>query len=102
MADPCAQIPITFASYQRCSRTLVKGELKRVMQRGPLVGYYIACPACGFAQSYLDDEVHYVEQPVEIDGLVYMHATGMRDPGVCLSCNRRIVIADGFVSAYEG
>ncbi len=58
-----ARVELTHASYQKCSRTLERGEVKRVMQRGPLVGYFLACPACGFSASYLHDAVGYVEDP---------------------------------------
>jgi hypothetical protein len=54
-----ARAELTVASYQKCSRLLAKGEVKRVMQRGPLVGYFLACPACGFSASYLEDDAGF-------------------------------------------
>lgn len=58
-----ARAPLTAESYRRCRDELLPGQLKRVSV-GPnraLVGYVIACPACGVARPYLDDEVGFQE-----------------------------------------
>lgn len=103
MPTTVARVPLTFASFQKCSRELERGEVKRCMQRGPLplVGYFLACPACGYSASYLDCEVGFVEEPVEIDGLAYKRVVMIERPPACFSCKRLLVIADGFFEARE-
>lgn len=58
-----ARVPLTAASYRRCRDELRPGQVKRV-SAGPrrvLVGYVVACPACGVARPHLGDEVGFVE-----------------------------------------
>lgn len=52
---------IAFAPARLCFRRLRRGDCKRVMPVGPLVGYYICCPACGRTFQYLADVVGFVE-----------------------------------------
>lgn len=40
-------LPIRYAPPMQCSRDLEKGEVKRIVSGRVLVGYYVACPACG-------------------------------------------------------
>lgn len=82
-------VPLTAASYQKCSRTLARGEVKRVMQRGPLVGYYIGCPACGFVGCHLDDECGFVEA-TGIGGRPMVVA--IQRPPRCYRCQRVLVV----------
>lgn len=96
-----AQARLTFASFQKCTRELAKGELKRVVQRGPLIGYFMACPACGFSASYLDSECGFIERAVEVDGVQYMRAVGVQRPPVCFHCRRLITINGDMFEAHE-
>lgn len=96
-----AQSPLTFASFQKCSRELVRGELKRVVQRGPLVGYFMACPACGFSASYLESECGFIEEPVIVEGKSYMRAVGVTRPPPCFKCRCKLTITDGNFEAYD-
>lgn len=59
-----ARVPLTAASYRRCRDELRPGQVKRV-SAGPrrvLVGYVVACPACGVARPYLDEDVGFREE----------------------------------------
>ena len=65
MSLVAAWVPLTAESYRRCRDELLPGQVKRVSV-GPhraLVGYVIACPACGVARPYLDDDVGFAEGP---------------------------------------
>lgn len=90
-----ARAELTAASFRTCSRELAKGQVKRCMQRGPLVGYYIACPGCGFIATYLHEDVGYVETPT--DPLTYpKKLIKIERPPKCYSCKRSIsVVIDG-------
>lgn len=93
--------PLTVAAYQKCTRLLVKGEVKRVMQRGPLVGYFIACPACGFSASYLHDEVTYVEELAPA-GTWPHKLVGIEKPPVCFKCHAYLCVEGGVLVARGG
>jgi hypothetical protein len=59
-----ARAPLTAESYRRCRDELCPGQVKRV-SAGPrrvLVGYVVACPACGAARPYLDEDVGFREE----------------------------------------
>lgn len=63
LALVAARVPLTAESYRRCRDELLPGQLKRVSV-GPvrvLVGYVVACPACGAARPYLDEDVGFRE-----------------------------------------
>lgn len=81
---------VVSVSLRKCSRLLEPGELKRVPQLGPLVGYFIACPACGFPAPYLDDEVGYVEEPPKektlYAGSPQRELRGLERPPRCFRC----------------
>lgn len=103
-----ARAPLTVASYAKCSRLLSRGEVKRVTQRGPLVGYVIACPACGFSAPYLDGPssagpgAGYVEDPpagpllVPGTGRILVRTT---NDSTCFRCKRALRVRDGVVEA---
>lgn len=81
------------AQVVKCSRRLTPGEVRRTLTNGPLVGYHLACPSCGFIalQQDLHDEVGFEER----DG----HLVGMREAYRCVLCHRTVTIADGIISA---
>lgn len=87
--------PLTIAAYQKCSRLLAKGEVKRVMQRGPLVGYFIACPACGFSASYLDDACGYIEQHLSPKERIPHRLVGITKPPMCFKCHGYLCVEGG-------
>lgn len=106
-----ASFPLTVASYKKCARLLGKGEVKRAQQRGPLIGYTIGCPACGFSGSYVDQDcgsqkgVGYVEDPPK-EVLIHDLTTrrqllGMTRTPTCLRCRRVIRIFEGQLQAVE-
>ncbi len=64
---------------------------KRYMSAGPLFGYIIACPACGFQEMHEHRAAGYVE--------VDECATMTEKPVRCLNCSRVISIAGGVVLA---
>lgn len=89
--DEIFSAELTLASYQTCSRKLVRGQVKRVLQRGPLIGYFIACPACGFVASYLHDECDFAEAKV---GGREILTRIQRNPR-CYSCRRVLDVESG-------
>jgi hypothetical protein len=99
-----ARKELTVASYQRCNRSLQAGEVKRVMQRGPLVGYYIGCPACGFSASYLDEVVGFLEEPAKTIVLPVgapRKLVKIERPPSCFRCRRRIRVEGDFIEAVD-
>lgn len=99
-----ASVPLTRASYQKCSRELLPGEVKRVMQRGPLVSYFIACPACGLSAAYLHSAVGFREEPpaeVPLRQGEHRALVGVGDPPDCYRCRRVLVVVDGRLEAHE-
>lgn len=91
--------PLTLASSQKCTRELRRGEIKRCMQRGPLVGYFIGCPACGFVASYLDEAVGYEEDPPAPGTRWPRLLIGIRVPPACFMCKARLGIEGGALVA---
>lgn len=94
------RFPLEHAPDQLCTQKLTKGMVKRCSLRGPLLGYYVACPCCGFAALYLGEH-NFVEEP-----------TGFRFPKrligaevalTCYACRRALRIVDGaFEVSDEG
>jgi hypothetical protein len=54
---------LLFAHPQRCPRKLARGEVQRIFARGPLLGYVVVCPGCGFFASYRHSYAQFVEGP---------------------------------------
>jgi hypothetical protein len=106
-----ASYALTLASYMKCSRLLKRGEVKRALQRGPLIGYVIGCPACGFSCSYVHEDcgsqkgVGYIEDPptevVVHDFKTVRKLVGMQRNPTCVRCHRTIRIRDGQLQAVE-
>lgn len=86
---------LTPASYKTCSRTLKPGEVKRVSGRGPLIGYFLACPACRFVASYLHDAVGYVEGPPAPGTTWPKSLLGITKPPPCYSCGSLLGVEGG-------
>jgi hypothetical protein len=110
-------VVLTPAHFQKCSRKLTPGEVKRVMQRGPLQGYMVACPApssfpearargeaCGFVGTYLDRAVGFVEDPpadVFVADSRQRRVVATRHPMRCFRCQRELRVVDGVMEAHE-
>lgn len=86
-----AALPIEVAPSRFCPRKLKKGMVKRYMSTGPLVGYMVACPSCGFIEMHLTEAAGYVEVDGKLD-----HTT---KPIGCMLCKRTISIAGGTIMA---
>lgn len=89
-----------------CARTLKKGDVKRVMQRGPFVGYFLCCPGCQFTASYLDDACQFVEDPPHPEplppGVELRRLVGITNPPACFKCRRLIRVGkDGALEAVD-
>jgi hypothetical protein len=109
--------PLDTASYRTCSARLKPGQVKRVMQRGPLQGYVICCPgpsplpmeaaageACGFVGSYLDRVMGYVEEPPGTARLAVgqqrkLIASTHETP--CFRCRRLLSVKDGAIEVRD-
>lgn len=105
-----ASVELTVASYKKCSRLLKRGEIKRSMQRGPLIGYFLACPACAYACSYVHEDcgvqkgVGYIEDPPTDQphhGTEPRKLVGMMRPPTCFRCKRVIRVRDGRLETVE-
>ena len=97
-----ASIVLTAASYQKCVRKLQRGEVKRVMQRGPLMGYFLSCPGCNGVATYLDKEMDYVEEPPKTVPLKFQQRRALiatNKPHRCYFCKRWIYVRDGVMHA---
>lgn len=86
-----ARAELTAASYLTCARSLLRGQVKRCLRRGPLVGYVIACPSCGLPAPYLDEDVGYEER----DGAL----VGISRPPACMKCGLLLRVSDGHLEA---
>ena len=73
------------AAPRTCYRDLVKGEVKRCLARGPLVGYWICCPACGRTNQYLDSQHGFSETTAGLS---------MARAATCYGCAGAIMIAN--------
>jgi hypothetical protein len=97
-----ARVELTPVSYQKCSKLLVAGEVKRVMQSGPLIGYFLACPACGFACAYLDEACGYVEDPPKtVVTRAVRKLVAITHPPTCFRCKRTLHVEGGFLEACD-
>lgn len=83
-------IPMIIAPSKFCPRKLtndgVSPSVKRYMSKGPLLGYMISCPGCGFVEMHMNEKVGYVESS---DGVL---RTTMK-PVTCLVCQRTIKVS---------
>lgn len=74
-----------------CARSLAPGQVKRHPLTGPaLMGYFVACPACGFRALH-DDEAGFLEHGGRLEAAA--------NPLPCLACKREIRIDAGHITA---
>ena len=87
-----ARAPLA-ASCAPCSRTLKRGEFKRVPRSGsrPAVGWFLSCAACGFVSAFSAEELLAVEN---VDELCHREVAlvAVRGAVRCYSCHRLIAI----------
>ena len=95
---------LVHAPSQRCRRTLQKGMVMRMLHRGPLHGYYIACPGCGFPALHMTSEgaftesVEWTKRPgpladgkmVDVAQPVTVSMSGLS----CVACQHGIVVVE--------
>lgn len=82
-----------------CHRKMKPGQVKRITARGPLIGYYLACPACGYRASYLDEACRFEEHPALLGAPHPRSLTGIGSPPPCLGCKRTLRIVEGYMEA---
>ena len=108
MGTVAARIALTSVSYVKCSRLMTPGDVKRVTQTGPLIGYLLCCPACAFAGTYLHEDcgsapgVGYVEDPPT--DTIYpapRRIVALSCPPTCFRCRRMLRVTDGFLEAVN-
>ncbi|NUP12898.1 MAG: hypothetical protein HOW73_43215 [Polyangiaceae bacterium] len=75
-----------------CVREMPPGQVKRVPQRGGLVGYFIACPGCRFIASYLDDHHGFLEECVLPGHTTPVKLVGIEKPPRCFRCRKSITV----------
>lgn len=95
---------LVHAPPTRCRRTLQKGMAIRMMARGPLHGYTIACPGCGFTTLHMTSEgvftesAEWTKRPGPLaDGKmvdVAQPATVSMSGLSCIACRRGIVVVE--------
>lgn len=86
-------LPVEVVPRKFCPRKLVPGQVKRYLFEGPLAGYMVACPGCGFSEMHIHEQVGFVEEdgkPIRTEG-PRVH--------VCLLCRREVRFVDGKVEA---
>jgi hypothetical protein len=85
-ALPLEQVPSRF-----CPRRLKPGQVKRYMTVGPLVGYMVACPACGFIEMHMHEVAGFVEEEGKL--------VATTKPVGCMLCGRGLRAQDGTIEA---
>jgi hypothetical protein len=64
------------------------------MTKGPLAGYMIACPSCGFTELHMHEKVRFTFRheagPIEEEPRSVL--IGMEKPPKCLYCTRTIYV----------
>lgn len=78
-----------------CTRKMKPGQVKRCVARGPLIGFWIACPHCGFCVFYSEDAHRFHEHP-NLPGAPIRSLVGAETPLACFRCKRPMVIRDGY------
>lgn len=86
-------VPLRQAPSKFCPRKLtIEGfNSKRYMSTGPLFGYMLACPACGFIELHTHEKIGFIEADEML--------TATERPARCLYCNRVISVAGGVILA---
>lgn len=70
------------APLKSCPRRLRAGQVKRYLSKGPLVGYMVACPSCGFIELHLKERAGFVEE----EGVLVCTTSAVG----CMLCGRSI------------
>jgi hypothetical protein len=83
-----------------CPRKLKRGEVKRYMTRGPLFGYMIGCPSCGFIELHQHDKAGFVDEPTGDEASPFRLLSAAH-PVRCMFCTRTISIAGGIIMAVK-
>lgn len=91
--------PLVAVAASFCHRDLKPGNVKRVMWRGPLVGYYLCCPACAWSATYLESDVGFVELPALAAGPNAPILLAFRSPPACSRCARVLTVRDDYLEA---
>lgn len=107
VAPPCSA-PLAFAHPQACIRELPRGSVKRLFARGPLIGYYVVCPSCGFPGAYPTEQAGWQEgPPVSDEALAPSGQTvsiqragslASERPVECFGCRGWLRVVDGQVT----
>lgn len=83
-----------------CPRKLGKGAVKRYMTKGPLAGYYIGCPSCGFQEMHFHVKAVFEEVATGEDTRPH-RLVAAKNPLHCMYCGRTISIAGGIIMAVK-
>jgi hypothetical protein len=78
-----------------CRRKLKPGDVMRVPQTHYLVGYFLACPACRFIATYLDEDHKFKEEGDRYPRLLL----GCEVDPSCMGCRRVLRISGGEIEA---
>jgi hypothetical protein len=86
-------VPVVMAPSKFCPRKLTPHgpNAKRYLSDGPLVGYMLACPACGFVEMHMHERSSFTEQAGKLIAAAY--------PLRCMTCQRVISVLDGSIVA---
>lgn len=93
------RIPLVSVDAMFCTREMMAGQVKRVCHRGPLVGYYIVCPACRWKATYLDEECGFIEEPAVASSPYPKRLLGMTKPPKCTRCKLTLQVRERYLEA---
>lgn len=96
-----SRAPLVAVSVSFCHRDLKPGNVKRVMWRGPLVGYYLCCPACAWSATYLESDVGFVEIIPPAASPRSAILVGFDRPPPCARCARILRVVGEELEASE-
>lgn len=96
-----ARSKVLRAPYQKCVRELARGEFKRIVARGPLIGLNIACPACGFVASYSHETLPPGHSCQFVEEGNPPTLVGIGNPPPCYGCQRLLRVTDGYLEAID-
>lgn len=85
-------MPIVQVDSRFCPRKLGPGQVKRYMSKGPLFGYMVGCPGCGFRELHLHEQACFVE----VEPNVLFAST---KPVRCMACGCSLSFAGGVALA---
>lgn len=85
---PMQVLPVRF-----CPRKIPPGGVKRYMHSGPLFGFILGCPACGFIEQHEHAQCDFEEAGGQL--------VGAGKPPRCMACRRWLVISPGTLAAVS-